>query len=331
MKRIFLILVLAFLKTSNVFASNVVDEQDWWTVCDNTRHCEAVGYQNEKSKSPEVSLFLSRDAGPATPLKGKISVETPDDTYPDSLTIKVGKIKIGGIDPQADISQSNMKKLIPLLLNASEAKISDGKKTWTLSLSGFKSTLLKMDEHQGRFDTVGALVKKGAMPESSVFPALPVPTLKKAKIHVPKKMDDALLDPILDAITDRSCWEDYPKGEDTDASIARLSNSLVLVMRICGHSLYQAEYGVWIANDKKPYQPREVVFPDVDGTTNRVTNPSFEKGRMSSFAKWRADAGCGSGISWIWDGNKFAIEKAILIPHCAELDGEIELRTWISK
>ena len=188
-----------------------------------------------------------------------------------------------------------------------------------------------MDEHQGRFDTVGALVKKGEMPELSVLAALPIPTLKRGKIHAAKKMDDALLYPILDAITDRSCWEDRPEDEQADASIARLSNNLVLVMRICSQGLYQAGYGVWIANDKKPYQPRKVEFPDVDGNTTDVMNGAFEKGRMGSFAKWRADAGCGRGISWIWDGNKFLIEKAILIPHCAGLDGEIELRTWISK
>jgi len=41
---------------------------DWTIACDNTRHCEALGYQSMESGSAAVVLWLSRDAGPNAPV-----------------------------------------------------------------------------------------------------------------------------------------------------------------------------------------------------------------------------------------------------------------------
>jgi hypothetical protein len=44
---------------------------DWAVSCDNTRHCEAVGYQREDAELP-VTMWLARDAGGNAPVTVRI-------------------------------------------------------------------------------------------------------------------------------------------------------------------------------------------------------------------------------------------------------------------
>ncbi|HEX7686231.1 MAG TPA: DUF1176 domain-containing protein, partial [Burkholderiaceae bacterium] len=53
--------------------------KDWIVGCDNTRHCEAVGYEAEDAaQDGVVALWIGRDAGPGAPVRARIGVGSVD-------------------------------------------------------------------------------------------------------------------------------------------------------------------------------------------------------------------------------------------------------------
>lgn len=307
--------------------------KDWAIACDNTRHCEAVGFQSEDANAQPVSLWLARDAGKGTPLRAQLMVQMPDETAAGPLTLKVGSATLRDITVEADLNAVELKRLLPHLLQASTAEVSSGKLRWTLSLAGLKAALLKMDDLQGRVDTPGALVRQGQRPETSVLPALPVPILKPMPLAPPEKGDEALLKPILKAIKERDCMDDVPDSEKPETAITRLSATQVLVLRECGRGAYQSGSGAWIANSKPPYAPRRVLFPSPSGESiDYVMNATFEAGQMSAYSKGRGLNDCGNSESWLWTAKGFQLLEASNAPLCRGfMGGGFTLRTWVAK
>lgn len=132
---------------------------DWEVACDNTRRCEAAGFQSEdgETESAPAALWLGRDAGAAAAaLEARLMVVTPDDKDAGPLTITAGQ----------------------------------------LALAGLKAVLLKMDDLQGRVGTVTAPVKPGTRPAGAVLPPLAMPPAQKgddkllAAIVKTKRADD---------------------------------------------------------------------------------------------------------------------------------------------
>ena len=135
--------------------------KDWALQCDNTRTCRAVGYQAENSDSEPVSILLTRDAGPDTPVQVDLQVST-EKASPAALQIRVGKFSLPGLQGDSPrVPAAQVPRLLQELLKNDEATVSVGKDRWTLSLAGASAVLLKMDEAQGRVDTPGALVRRG--------------------------------------------------------------------------------------------------------------------------------------------------------------------------
>jgi hypothetical protein len=132
------------------------EHKDWALQCDNTRTCRAVGYQAEGSDSEPVSILLTREAGPDSPVRVDLQVST-EKAAPAELRLQVGKLVLG--DLQGDIAQvpaGQVPRLVRELLQSDEATVSAGQERWTLSLAGASAVLLKMDEVQGRVGTPGA-------------------------------------------------------------------------------------------------------------------------------------------------------------------------------
>ena len=67
-------------------------------------------------------------------------------------------------------------------------------------VAGASAVLLKMDEVQGRVGTPGALVRRGAKPESSVMAPVPAPVVKAVVPVATRKADAALAKPLLAAL-----------------------------------------------------------------------------------------------------------------------------------
>ncbi|GJI98850.1 hypothetical protein RugamoR57_55680 [Duganella caerulea] len=302
--------------------------KDWEVACDNTRRCEAVGFQSEESESAPVALWLGRDAGPAGALEAKLHVVIPDDKDAGPLTITVGKLALGGLKADTGLTAEQIGRLMPQLLNAESAKVSDGKHQWLLSLAGLKAVLLKMDDVQGRVGTVTALVKAGMRPASEVLPALVPPTVRPVPLPPAQKGDDKLLAAILKTMRVEDC--EVALGESGgDQSIHRLPGGKVLLVLECDRAAYQSSYGLWVARDKPPYDLKPLEVPGMEG--GGIMNASLEGGKLSSYAKGRGLFDCGGFWTWVWTAQGFQLIDVSQANICRGMPGGVTLRDWVAR
>lgn len=303
--------------------------KDWAVACDNTRHCEAVGYQAENSDGEAVAMQLARDAGPNTPVNVMLRLAVGDKDSTALVSLKAGWLDWTGIRPDQVLGVSQSRQLLPAMLKADAVLLSDGKTHWKLSLAGLNAALLKMDDLQGRIGTPEALVRKGSKPETGVLPPLPAPKVRLASLPAASS-DNGLLKPILQAVKERGCFNDMPDQEHPETSIARVSGTQVLVMRECSRGAYQGSSALWLANSKPPYVPKAVLLPTPSGKpTDSIMNAGFDKGRLSSYAKGRGIGDCGDSMEWGWTGTQFQLISASEAPLCRGLlQGGFALRLW---
>lgn len=302
--------------------------KDWEIACDNTRRCEAAGFQSDESESLPVSLWLGRDAGAAAGLEAKLMTVSGDDKDAGPLTIVVGKLTLVGLKSEAPLTAEQVARLMPQLQSAESAKVSDGKHQWLLSLAGLKAALLKMDDLQGRVGTVTALVKPGTRPASAVLPPLAPPTVRPAPLPPAQKGDDKLLAAIVKTIPAGDCGADL-KDSNADQSIHRLPGAKVLLVLECDRAAYQSSYGLWIARDKPPYHARPLDLPGMEG--GGVMNASFEDGKLSSYAKGRGVFDCGGFWTWVWTAQGFQLVEVSQSNMCRGVPGGVTLRDWTAK
>lgn len=338
------LLALSALSAAQAQSLTQVHEfKDWAMACDNRRHCEAIAYQSDESGSAPVTMWLSRDAGPHARVHIQFDTDESEDTQ--SLTLHLGpRQQLKGISPRKDLSPADTAKLLAYVLEGEEIVLTEGgsgnsksSKRWQLSLAGSKAALLKMDDLQGRVGTPGALVQRGkqdSKAESSVLPPLAAPKVKAQALPKPSAADQALLQPILDSIAPRECWDDLPDDSNPEQSITRVSATEVLVMRECGRGAYQGGSGIWLAKSKPPYAPKRLVLPLTDGeSTDYVMNANLTaEGRLNSFAKGRGISDCGSSFDWVWSGHGFELIEAWRSPLCRGFPGGgFGLKLWVAQ
>lgn len=278
--------------------------KDWALQCDNTRTCRAVGYQSESGDSEPVSLRLTREAGPDTPVQVDLQVSSEKAT-PASLHLKVGALSLPGLQGDTPrVPAAQVPRLLQELLKNEEATVAAGKDRWALSLAGATAVLLKMDEAQGRVGTPGALVRKGTKPESSVLPPLPAPVVKAVTPLPPRKGDAALAKPLLAAL-DRASTEGQCNGDDAftpaNVQVHRLTERKVLLSVPCGMGAYNFSSLLWMANDRPPYNPAPL--DDVDGDFDSAS------GTVHSAMKGRGIGDCWSMREWQFDGQGFVLSS----------------------
>ncbi|MEN2428312.1 DUF1176 domain-containing protein [Chromobacterium vaccinii] len=326
------LLASALLALALPASAKVYQFKDWAVACDNVRRCQANGAQAEDGDNP-VSLLLTREAGPGGKLNAQLDVADPDDGKVGKLTLQVGKLKWANIGPEQVFSPAQTAQLLAAMLDADEVALADGKHQWTLSLSGLKAALLKMDDLQGRIGTPGALVKKGCKPESAVPAPQAPPLLVPQQPPAAKPGDQALLPAILKQLraANKECWNELPDEEHPDTGLYRLSANQVLALRECGRGAYQGDYKVWISGDAPPFRPREIKLRGEDGKETFLMNAVFDKGVLSSYAKGRGIGDCGGGASWAWTGKDFQLMSAQEAPQCRGIPGGVSLRTWVTR
>lgn len=326
-----LILPLAALLAPGAMAQSHAFK-DWAIACDNTRHCEAVGYQAESSDGEAVAMQLLRNAGPNSALQIRLTWDE-ENAAGQPATLKIGSLVLGSIKPEQALFDSQVRQLLPALLKADKAILTTGKSQRTLSLAGLNAALLKMDDLQGRIDTPGALVRKGSKPEGSVLPPLPLPTVRIAALPAGKSDDEKLLKAIFRSVKDRSCFDDMTDAEKPQTLLQAISATQVLVMRECGRGAYQGSSTLWLANIKPPHAPQVVMLPTPFGKpTDSVMNADFDKGRLNSWSKGRGINDCGEGMAWGWNGKQFELISASNAPLCRGLPmGGFALQTWQAK
>ncbi|WP_447776325.1 DUF1176 domain-containing protein [Variovorax boronicumulans] len=273
---------------------------DWELVCDNTRTCRAAGYQADGGEHQQVSMLITRVAGPNTALDIQLQIGD-DGGAKGPLRFKVGKAALSGLDAgTASFDEGQIRAVLPELLKSDDATVTaNGGKKWTLSLAGLNAVLLKMDETQGRVGTPGALVRKGTKPEASVLPPVPAPVVNVVKPPKAKPGDAALPARIFPSLDIAAVKEQCNNSTDFSAKsleIVRLSGSKVLLSMGCGMGAYNYSSLLWIANDKPPYAPVSLEangdFDDKDAS-------------VTSAMKGRGIGDCWSSETWHFNGTTF--------------------------
>lgn len=276
------------------------EHKDWVLQCDNTRTCRAVGYQSESGDSEPVSILLTREAGPDTPVLVDFQVST-EKASPAVLRVQVGQLALAGLKGDTPrVPAGQVPRLLQELLKNEEATVSAGADRWTLSLAGASAVLLKMDEVQGRVGTPGALVRRGSRPESSVLAPIPAPVVKAVTPVPTRKADAALAKPLVAAL-DRAQVDGQCNGDDllnpANVQVFRLTERKVLLSVPCGMGAYNFSSLLWIANDRPPYKPE--FLEDVDGDFDPAT------GAVHSAMKGRGIGDCWWVREWQFDGQGF--------------------------
>ncbi|WP_158253689.1 DUF1176 domain-containing protein [Chromobacterium alticapitis] len=312
--------------------AKVYEFQNWAIACDNTRHCTANGSQGGDIDHP-ASLQLDRDGGPGARLTGHLQALLADDGKIGPLTLSIGTLNWKRLAENQDFDAAQTAELLAAMRDADAIALSDGPHEWSIALSGLKAALLKMDDLQGRVGTSGALIKKGGKPESSVPPAKPAPLLRPIEPPPYRDSDQALLQPILQALskTDPECWNEMPDAENPEANLSRLNAHQLLAMRECSRGAYQSSYAAWIVEDKPPYRAEQAALSDEDGQDAPLMNPAFEHGVLSGYGKLRGIGDCGDSYSWAWTGREFKLMSAEKAPQCSGIPGGVPLRVWTTR
>jgi hypothetical protein len=296
------------------------DHEDWQLVCDNTRTCRAAGYQSDDADL-SVSVLLTREAGASTSVAGRVTL---GDGWEDSLLKAMpaqfrvalwidgkayGDCKVAKDALEADLTTAQVAALVKALARDTRIEFRAGKHVWALSDRGAAAVLLKMDEFQGRIDTVGALYRKGKKIESNVLPPLPAPIVKAAPL-VPAKPGDAqfivkhseaVRQILRNTTTEDACSDLFQTDEEQEAlDVVRLTKTKLLVSTRCWLAAYNAGSGYWIINDTPPYRPELVTSDATD----------FDNGTLMSAQKGRGIGDCWYSEQWTWDGAGF-VQTAI--------------------
>ena len=346
----FLVGILAFFSGVALFVYDSMAEgfsfshKEWELACDNTRTCRAAGYQGEGG---EVSMLLTREAGPNTPVSMKLAFLANNEGESEWLTevrLQVGGLTFASniIDKElswdrttVNLPQETAAKLLAAMPDEEEMTLTTGDKQWgELSLAGLKAILLKMDDKQGRIGTPGALIAKGIKPENKVLPPIPMKTLTVPIIPPTTKEDKKIL-AALKEFLDMECTA-YGDYSETERRIDRLSNDKLLVSMLVDIAAYNQTVAVWIVNDKPPYNPKPAIeggevynsTEDKESAVEVVQN----KGILHSSARGRGMADCWFWASWAWTGKSFENATESSSGMCRGfIGGTWDLPTFVSK
>ena len=298
---------------------------NWELACDNTRTCRAAGYHAEGASDDEedgaggggnreampVSVLLTRQAGPNTPVKGELQIGNPGeeqetDRLPPKLNLTMringqphGKVLIFHGKWTVDLTPQQTQALIAALSRDSRIEWSDGKHSWRVSDKGGAAVLLKMDEFQGRLGTPGALVRKGQRDENSVLPALPAPVVVAVKpddrfVLLPKARLAALR-AALQAQTEDCAEQIGARDPENEITVQRLSGDKLLASTLCWRGAYNQGDAYWVINAEPPYAPALVT----------TYASGYAEGRIDGSQKGRGMGDCWAFEDWTWDGRRF--------------------------
>lgn len=330
--RRFVFLAAAVLAGAAPARAEVFVFRDWVVSCDNTRGCQAAGFRAEDSDSRPVMMWIARDAGAATPVRGRLKVETAHGARTGPFRLVIDERTRVAAPMDGDLDAKAFARALPALLERSDVLVEFEGERFTLSLNGLKAALLKMDDVQGRVGTRGALVRKGPRDERGVPGPLPALRPHPAPNFALKSTDPELLKLVLPALVDE-CDVPLVDGVDSaDVSIHRVSDDQVIVLRECRRGDFQSAYAAWLVDDRPPHAARRVTFPQADGSSKPLAvNAQWEGGggSLRSISKGRAENDCGGDAFWTWTGSALELYNAHEEPLCRGMyGGGMTVRTF---
>lgn len=287
----------------------------WIVACDNTRSCEARGFDDTSA----ADLRVLRAGGDARPSVILSSAETA----PDGNAIRLDGAPLPLSSPawtRGSASPGDPGQIStddPAAVRAFVARARDshtlqlgGPDSDTVPLDGFSAALLFMDAAQGRPGTATPLVASAGAGEPLPSLALPRPPPWRAAPPLSEAEDRAL--------RKRASRLPSPAGETCDQTEAPdsypLDAATALVLRPCKMFAYQGSSLAYVMprHGANPARPVSLPLPglpkDQSGMEGpEMMDPSFDPatGQLSTVYKGRGPADCGLAASWRWHAGEF--------------------------
>lgn len=289
--------------------------RDWTAACDNGLACRAVALAPADEVQPAVMLALDRAAGPDAAPTLHFTI---DGERPTPLTVAIdGKLLAkggtAGKDGAVTFAGAEAMRIASALGAGRQLTVADGagKPLGTASLSGGAAALRWIDAQQHRDGTTGALVARGAKPDTAPAPALPV--IRAA----PLRGEAALLDPArVAAMKQEAGCEDQ---RDLGSPQAKSLGNGTLVLLPCSSGAYNLMMAVFVVRDGK-HVPAQFDAPSGmsadDSAVKNVVDGSFDTGVLTSFARGRGLGDCGIKQEFVWDGTRFRLSRQEELDEC---------------
>jgi len=308
----------AFLLAAAVaHAADLKTFKDWVVGCDNGLLCQASAMMPESDVS--VTLTVRRaPQGNAAPQVWLRSLDTdPVDVSADGKRLGIHLKK--NDDDAMVVDPADAVRLLDALRVAKSVEALDaaGKPVGNVLVDGASAAMLYMDEQQHRIGTVGALVRRGDKPDSSVPapPALPVIDTVRGSAKPPAKLSPAFVARVRKA-------NDCPDEHDPNlVSEDRLdaTHTFATITLLCQSGAYNYISAAYVITDGQA--PRDAAFDD-DKDRQEGDTLHYNLGwvpaerRLSAFFKGRGIGDCGGRQEYAWDGARLRRVKLEEMDDC---------------
>lgn len=303
----------------------------WLVACDNTLSCVVKGF-NDSDQGAEIKI--ERQAGSDGTLTVSISADqaftlTAVTIDGEPASLPAASWQLATADGETSATSDDLdaiRSLVQRLRNASKVTLGGH----DIPLDGFTAALLRADERQGRIGGVTALLRAGPKSPADVLKPMPLPMIPYHPIsqQLVAGEDVRLVSAVRSSQTSAFEKEDCEIGLSTPEPEAHaLDSRLALVLIPCLQGAYQSSLLAFIApRDLGPARRLIAPTPYIGNDTTQsdatiFTEVSFDPklGVLSTAARGRAMADCGSSASWIWDGRKFQLSELTLQNSCGGL------------
>lgn len=303
--------------------------RSWLVACDNGLSCIAKGFDDGSSRA---ELTIEREAGPNGAATATIATEsafTARDLAIDgkplaldmsawTLTTEDGDGSTLTTDDPAAIRALVARLRVGAMLSAGGAEI---------PLDGITAALLRMDDRQGRVGGVTALIRPGPRPAGDVPapPAIPRIARRPIAARLSAGEADRLIARVRTeqaALFEKEGCQEMPGAMTAEANALNDMQAIVFVPCIMG--AYQGSSLAFIVPRGKGASRQLILPTPYLGADAESANLSYfteawfdaEGGTISTAAKGRGLADCGTSASWIWDGAAFRLTSLDLQRNC---------------
>lgn len=322
--------------------------QDWQVVCDNTRTCRLAGYQAENNSDFPVSVLLTRRAGLNVNVTGKVKLGGAKEGAAKSLmklgnrhriSLFINDKDLGETRPysttsgDAALTASQVSALLDALTKSSKIELVVRNSRWQLSDKGATAVMIKADEAQGRVGTSSAFINPTDSNKANSNSILAHKTAPKLSLIRPNANSNTgnkrfsiksseLVTLVQSTLKDAS--NECPNLTDQSPwRVSRLNSTQLLAQHSCWTGAYNTGDGMWLINDRKPYDPELITTSATD----------YNSGKISSVQKGRGIGDCLAQIDWIWTGKRFAKSSESTTGLCRmiEAGGAWQLPTYVTE
>ncbi|MEO1043950.1 MAG: DUF1176 domain-containing protein [Pseudomonadota bacterium] len=309
---------------------------NWHIACDNIASCEANALASDFRLDQPATLLIQRQAGQVGYFRVVVRLRDPD-VARVGLLVDGRKLAEGEVDSDGRfiIAPSRALKAARAIAGGRQATVVNATPGVApiilarISLKGSAAALRRMDAEQGRTGTSDAIVARGRRSYRGKAEILPVVTqIAPARFEkLPGRKA------IRELAATSGCDEQRRNDDESfDDRAQPLSQSdeeqVALVMIECGIGAYNVSALPYIARRDRSdddaewrfaparfdYRPAWSANPDRPLLVNPYYNE--QEGILGSYAKGRGLGDCGSGQSYVWDGDMFRLFEASAMDEC---------------